>query len=679
MLNIKSVGRRPPAGSAFILILTFILMLWTSSSSALYLPGIVPTDYEQGAEIEVLVSKLTSNRNKVPYGFYSLPICTPADAQRLHDGSIKPKHFNLGQVLLGEREFPSPFKFNMNVDQECEVVCSSSVEAIQATRLRRRIFERYYMKMSLDGMPLVSEELLVHSGPNGPLKQVRGMPVGVTIARFNGTTGKPHWSEMSTFLNTHFSFKVLINKPALSVSDSLSLTESMYRVVGFRGEAKSHDYSDADGNMTLSPEKIKEKCLAFTSNSLNRKYLEVKKGVPFKVTYTYSVRFEHSEITWATRWDTVLRVSPHQRELQLMALGNSLLLGLLLTGALALIVLRTLRRDLKRYADQDLGDETMFETGWKLVAGDVFRQPERWPVLVILCATGVQLAVLTLITLILAAIGFLSPVHRGALLTGLVLLFPLSGAFAGYVTSRMVKLFGATTWKGLALGTSLAYPSVVFVVFMITNFLLWTRNSISTTPLITIIGLLFLWLGISCPLVFLGAKIGFDGKPINLPTRVNQVPRQIPLSSGFLGGPLYLLAGAMPFGVICVELLFVLNSIWQNEYYLMFGMLTLIYVLLIVTTAETSVAVVYLKLILEDYRWWWPSFYASASAGIFVFLYSLYYYISLGHDQFLFVSTVLYVSYMFLISCSFSLLVGSIGTFASLFFVTKIYEAVRSD
>jgi len=323
----------------------------------------------------------------------------------------------------------------------------------------------------------------------------------------------------------------------------------------------------------------------------------------------------------------------------------------------------------------------------------VFRTPTKWPLLVLCCATGAQLCVMVVITLVLAALGFLSPIHRGALLTALVIFYPLTSVVAGFVTSRMVRLFGMTTWKGLALGASLAYPGVVVGVFLLTNLLLWSRGSVSATPFVTVLLLLLMWLCLSCPLVFVGARFGFVARPLvaGAPAvagggvgatgglRVNQVPRQIPKWSPVLGAPLYILAGAMPFGVVCVELLFVLNSIWQNEYYYMFGMLLLVFSILVVTAGETSIAVVYLKLIMEDYRWWWPAFMSSASAGLLMFAYSIYYYVSMKHEQFFFVSTVLYVGYMFVISLSFSLVVGSIGVGASYVFVWKLYDAVRYD
>ena len=82
---------------------------------------------------------------------------------------------------------------------------------------------------------------------------------------------------------------------------------------------------------------------------------------------------------------------------------NSLAIVLLLTGIVAMIMMRTLRRDFNRYNEQDKED-LQEESGWKLVHADVFRSP---PSGVFLCAslgTGVQVSVALKRPVILAAL-----------------------------------------------------------------------------------------------------------------------------------------------------------------------------------------------------------------------------------------------------------------------------------
>ena len=57
------------------------------------------------------------------------------------------------------------------------------------------------------------------------------------------------------------------------------------------------------------------------------------------------------------------------------SITNSLLVVLLLTGMIAMILIRVVRKDIDRYNDETTLEEAADETGWKLVHSDVFRPP----------------------------------------------------------------------------------------------------------------------------------------------------------------------------------------------------------------------------------------------------------------------------------------------------------------
>jgi len=75
---------------------------------------------------------------------------------------------------------------------------------------------------------------------------------------------------------------------------------------------------------------------------------------------------------------------------------------------------------------------------------------------------------------------------------------------------------------------------------------------------------------------------------------------------------------------------------------------------------------------------WLSIFFASASAALYIFLYSFLYYITrmrIGH----YVGALLYFGYMFVISYTFALLTGSIGFGATFLFVRTIYGSIKID
>merc|ERR1712187_920126 len=77
----------------------------------------------------------------------------------------------------------------------------------------------------------------------------------------------------------------------------------------------------------------------------------------------------------------------------------------------------------------------------------------------------------------------------------------------------------------------------------------------------------------------------------------------------------------------------IMSSLWQHQFYYLFGFLALVLCILIVTCAEISIALTYFQLTSEDYNWWWRSFFSSASSAIYVFLYSILYQLEAEHGQ----------------------------------------------
>ena len=157
------------------------------------------------------------------------------------------------------------------------------------------------------------------------------------------------------------------------------------------------------------------------------------------------------------------------------------------------------------------------------------------------------------------------------------------------------------------------------------------------------------------------------------------MPRPIPEQPFYLSmGFAMLVGGLLPFGTVFVELFFILSSLWLDQYYYVFGFLLLVFVLLAVTCAEISIVLVYFQLCAEDHRWWWRSIIASGSAGIYLFLYSVYYYLTRLHmaDR---VSVLLYFGYMSLASVLFFLLTGVIGYQSTFRFVHLIYGSIKVD
>ncbi len=68
-----------------------------------------------------------------------------------------------------------------------------------------------------------------------------------------------------------------------------------------------------------------------------------------EIPFSYSVKFvKNNDIRWASRWDYILKSLPQTR-IQWFSILNSLVIVLFLSGMVAMILLRTLHKDIARY------------------------------------------------------------------------------------------------------------------------------------------------------------------------------------------------------------------------------------------------------------------------------------------------------------------------------------------
>ncbi|KAL7165937.1 hypothetical protein ACSBR2_036745 [Camellia fascicularis] len=630
------------------LISAIVLLLFTHHVHSFYLPGVAPQDFQKGDPLSVKVNKLTSTKTQLPYSYYSLPYCRP--------NTIVDSRENLGEVLRGDRIENSPYVFNMREPQMCKIVCRQTLDAKTAKEFKEKIEDEYHVNMILDNLPLVVPiQRLDQESP--PVYQL-GFYVGLK----GQYAGK---KDEKFFIHNHLTFTVKYHK---------DMQTDSARIVAFEVKPFSvkHEYEGkwtANSRLATCDPHTKR----MVSNSNTPQEVEANK----EIVFTYDVEFQESEVKWASRWDTYLLMSDDQ--IHWFSIVNSLMIVLFLSGMVAMIMLRTLYRDISRYNELETQEEAQEETGWKLVHGDVFRPPNNSDLLCVYAGTGVQFFGMMLVTMIFAILGFLSPSNRGGLMTAMLLLWVFMGLFAGYASARLYKMFKGTEWKRITLRTAFMFPGSVFALFFILNTLIWGQRSSGAVPFGTMFALVFLWFGISVPLVFVGGYVGFKKPTIEDPVKTNKIPRQIPEQAWYMN-PLFsiLIGGILPFGAVFIELFFILTSIWLNQFYYIFGFLFIVFIILIITCAEITIVLCYFQLCSEDYLWWWRSYLTSGSSALYLFLYATFYFFT-KLDITKPVSGVLYFGYMLIGSYAFFVLTGTIGFYACFWFTRLIYSSVKID
>ena len=111
---------------------------------------------------------------------------------------------------------------------------------------------------------------------------------------------------------------------------------------------------------------------------------------------------------------------------------------------------------------------------------------------------------------------------------------------------------------------------------------------------------------------------------------------------------------------------------------LQFGILFLAFVLLVVVTSFITVALVYFQLAREDHRWWWAAYVNGGMTGLFIYVYSFYYYFHRS-EMYGMLQGSFYFGYMAVVSFAFFLMLGSAAFQSSLVFVKYIYSRIKSD
>lgn len=176
--------------------------------------------------------------------------------------------------------------------------------------------------------------------------------------------------------------------------------------------------------------------------------------------------------------------------------------------------------------------------------------------------------------------------------------------------------------------TSTVFTAPFFLVWATINTVAWSSGSTQALPFTTIILLILIWLVVGFPLTVLGGILGKNAAaPFDAPCRTKNIVREIPTPPFYRSAAVSMLVGGfLPFSAISVELYYIFATVWGREHYTLYGILSIVFVVLIGVTICISVALTYFQLCSENHQWWWRSVFASGSTGIFVFLYAVFYF-----------------------------------------------------
>lgn len=523
-----------------------VLLPLCHTRAAFYLPGVAPVQFEEGQKVDMFVNKMSSVKTQLPFDYYDLNFCKPE--------TVEAKEENLGQVLAGERTETAGYQLAMKRNTFCNVLCTQKNSKQDIDKFNKLIEEDYRVEWKVDNLPVAIR--VYDSDPQDTRYEI-GYPVGFVQGNEKGQEEEESENDsddddddgekkpvvLKHFLYNHLRFRIMIHSGE-------GFTGS--RIVGFEVEPFSvkHKFdSDKKTLKTCSPARPVDGSMEPQSTD--------DEG---DIVYTYDVDWKESDIQWSNRWELYLKSNPDD-QIHWFSILNSTLIVFFLTGMVAMIMMRTLHKDITKYNLQYekalTEEELQEETGWKLVHADVFRPPQGAMMLSVLIGTGTQLLAMALLVVIFALLGFLSPANRGGLATALLLLFVFMGSFSGYVSARLYKMFLGKEWRTTTILSACLFPGIVGGMVLFLNFFVWYQGSTAALPFGTIAAVLLLWIGVSVPLVFIGSFFGYKRDVIKNPTETNRLEREIPEQKWYMNTLVFMLVGgSLPFGAVFIEFFF---------------------------------------------------------------------------------------------------------------------------
>ncbi|XP_077592666.1 transmembrane 9 superfamily member 1 isoform X1 [Stigmatopora nigra] len=582
--------------------------------------SVLTLGYKMGDNVTMYVNKVGPYHNpQETYHFYTLPVCRP---DKVHHKSL-----SLGEVLDGDRMAESLYQIRFGENVEKKTLCHLMLSEKEVDQLREAIEELYYFEFMLDDIPIW--------GFVGYIEESGFLPHSHKVG-----------------LWTHLDFNIEYNGASVifanvSVKDvkPVSLEGSAGRALGGVGVG----------------------------------------GVSLTVVHTYSVRWFESPLTHARRAERLRDYSffPKTLEIHWLSIINSLVLVLLLLGFVIIILMRVLKNDFARYnVEEEVGcdDLDQGDNGWKIIHTDVFRFPPHKSLLCAVLGVGAQFLTLSTGIIIMALLGMFNVHHHGAINSAAIVLYALTSCVSGYISCSFYTQISGKHWVWNIILTSSLFSAPLFLTWSIVNSVHWCSGSTQALPATTVLLLLGTWVLVGFPLTVIGGIVGKNrASGFQAPCRTRNIARQIPTQPWYKHAAVHMaIGGFLPFSAISVELYYIFATVWGREHYALYGILLCVFAILLSVGACISVALTYFLLSGEDYRWWWRSVLNTGSTGLFIFVYSVFYYSNRSSMSGLVQSTEFF-GYSLLTALVFSLMLGSVSFWASLAFIRYIYRSLKMD
>lgn len=435
---------------------------------------------------------------------------------------------------------------------------------------------------------------------------------------------------------------------------------------------------------------------------------------PFRFTYDVIWIEAPEDVPYNKRWDVYLEMDgaiPNYVEFAGFFLGGFILVAI--SGILLTWVLRDLSyKPIIDHQQEEDGESTDANSAqievqmWPL-SNRIFFPPTRARLLLcIACGSGAQLLTTALSFIVLFRVGIISQSQGARILTPGIVLFCLSSPIGGYVTTRLYAIFHGDFKIALvaSLMTAIAYPLIgLFVVYIVYDILpLSDAPDYNASSIIS--PLILLWIFFIWPVTVMSGYFGYRGGSI----------QNFPVSEGSAGYhdlnlqndqkkdsgderksrwliwneystkyriPILLLTGGfLPILSCFVNYSYGIAGPTLLRYYSVRPYMISSFLIFMLLSGTEAVLLFYRQIRTQPtYEWWWATFSAAGSAGIYIFALSMSYLLFRGNESDISGFTI--VSYMIwfaFTSFGVLLMTGFMGVALNIIFIRTLYTYIMN-
>ncbi|KAF7997991.1 hypothetical protein HCN44_009389 [Aphidius gifuensis] len=647
------------------------------------------------SNIKLFFNKLSSNKKLIPYSYDYFDFCKINNEK-------KNKKQNIGQILLGQKDKSSFYNFEFLKDDYCHKICTKNYigndknSDIIIERLKEGLAMDYHHYWIVDNIPVtwcyklpdrnycnslismgsyLQDEVLLNSGYD--------------VDRVN--------KDNTYYLFNHVDLTITYESGEKKEWGT-GCDDNCGRIIAVEAVPRSINHRSPDHPDCSS----KAPPLEIPADKL-------KPNEKLDITYTYSIYFKkNNTIKWSSRWNYILNSMPHTN-IHLSSIIFSFLIFIILTGSITWSFIN-FKNNFHKFGRSKFSGENQEEHWWNFFYYDIFISPKNLILLSALLGSGVQIFFIVLIILIFSNFGLLSPVDTGSsLLTVFLVFYVILCTIAGNVSSRIYKRFGGKKMliSHCCLNTLLT-PGFVFILYFSMNLIHWKYESSAAIPLMKTIIIFICLLGYLFINIFFTTHAVFKKSLLEMWNDSSSEDDDLPNNNlSFIDPSLLFRKDAIedkllkknqnvkdsfvekliifvdriivtlfPFSCILIQSFFILNSIWADQVYSMFGILFINFIIFVAISSASTIFLCFSDIRRKHYNWMWNSFLTSGFTAVYLFIYCInFFFTKLEIEDT--ASTILYFGYTLILVFLFFLLTGSIGFFACFWFIRKIHNVIK--